>query len=206
MARKPAKAPAAEGGPGHNSGDKEQGTFTQNLAKYERLLAAKKAADKALKDHGKIVKNDHGKNGLDMMKLTIAMRDPETAAEERQRLDDFLKTLRWAGEPIGFQGSLFDEQDGRTLEERAYEHGKREGMEGKPMSAPVEFGAGDPFQEWCKGWHAGQAAIFDIQKGPKPEDDAGGDGEGGGEDDEDDSPIEGEDKPDGGGPDLKVVN
>lgn len=204
MARKP-KAPPADAGPGHNSGDKEQGTFTQNLAKYERLIAAQKAANKAVQDHGKIIKNDHGKHGLDMMKLTIAMRSPETAAEERAKLDSFLKALRWAGEPIGVQGSLFDPEDEKTLEERAFDAGKRAGMEGLPMTAPVEYGAGDPFQEWCKGWHTGQDAIFAIRQGGGPEgEEGGGDDDAGGEDD--DAPIEGEEKPDGGGPDLKVVN
>lgn len=192
MAKKPQTS--KHGQPGHNSGDtqlddeKEQQLFRTNLQKYQRLLQAKRKADKDLQDHGKIIKKDHGPNGLTMIKTTIALDDPETEADEKKKAEDIVKAMRWAGVPIGFQGALFGDYDERTLEERAFADGKKTGMDGQPMSAPTTYAAGDAFQEWCKGWHAGQEAIFGIKKGPKAE---GEDGEAS-EDGEGDGDADGE--------------
>lgn len=163
-----AKTDAPPAGAKSNMTDEqEQNLFSRNQAKYEKLLAAKKAADKALQDHGKIIKSEHGEHGLLMIKTSIALRDEATGANEREKADAIIKVMRWHGEPVGVQGSLFEQNDGdMTLEEKAYAAGKRAGVQGLAMTAPVEYAAGDAFQEWAKGWHAGQESIFAI-KAPK---------------------------------------
>lgn len=166
-----AKNSAPRGEPAGNkpnamTDEQEQKLFQTNLAKYERLLKALKDANKAIQDHGKIIKSDHGKHGLKMIKATIALREPETEIDVKEEADAMVRALRWAGIDVGFQGSLFDVED-QTLEERAFADGKRAGLKGDAMSAPVEYGTGDAFQEWCKGWHDGQAVNFGgIKQGP----------------------------------------
>lgn len=161
-----AKKDRPEGSIENMTDEQEQKLFADNLKKYERLLAAKKAADKALQDHGKIIKSDHGEHGLLMIKTTIALRKPESESAEKEKIEAVAKAMRWSGLPIGSQGSLFEPDDGLTVEQRAFEAGKRAGIRGESMSAPVEYGTGDAYQEWAKGWHAGQESIFAIRKGP----------------------------------------
>lgn len=144
--------------------EQEQSLFAANQRKYEKLLEAKKKADKALQDVGKIIKAEHGEHGLLMIKTSIALRDAKTADEAKGKADAIVKVMRWHGEPVAVQGSLFDvNDDDMTTEERAFAQGRRAGVNGEAMTAPTEYAAGDAFQEWCKGWHAGQESIFAIK-------------------------------------------
>lgn len=148
------------------SDDQEQSLFAQNKAKYVRLLDAKKKADKALQDHGKIIKSEHGEFGLEMIKTSLKLQDAAQADEAKGKVEAIVKVMRWHGEPVGVQGSLFGGTDDLTPEERAYASGRRAGLNGEAMTAPTEYAAGDVYQEWCKGWHNGQESIFAI-KAPK---------------------------------------
>lgn len=143
--------------------NKEQALLASNLSKYEKALQKKKDADKALKEIGKTIKADHGDYGLDMVKMIIACRAPETEATEKAKMMRLLDAMRWAGVDIGFQGDLFGLPDNKTPEERAFAEGKRAGMRGEPNSVPTEWAAGDMMQEWIKGWHSGQEEIFAIR-------------------------------------------
>lgn len=163
-----AKQPEPRGTPAGNktnlTDDQEQGLFAQNKTKYLRLLDTFKKAQKALTDHGKIIKAEHGEHGLLMIKTSIALQDAASADEAKGKADAIVKVMRWHGEPVSVQGSLFEQNDGdMTVEERAYAAGRRAGLAGEAMTAPVEYAAGDAFQEWAKGWHNGQESIFAIK-------------------------------------------
>lgn len=177
MARAPKQTPAPEGAPkttNELTDEQRHALFENNFAKYLVLSAAAKKAQKALKDHGKIIKADLGDYGLDMIKLRAKIEgddsDVATAAAKEQVIN-MLRVMRWSGVPIGHTDDLFENFDARPLEEQAEDFGKIAGMRGEPMKAPERWASGDLYQAWCKGWNAGQEQIFNIRPSA-----AGGDG------------------------------
>lgn len=181
-------------GAGVNMADEQERTlFFQDKGKYERLLAALKVATKAVQDHGKTIKANHGDHGLSAIKLAIKIQSSDEGEKDaKERIAFDFRVMRWLGTATGFQGNLFEEVDRRPGDELAYDRGKVAGMEGKGMK---EFGYDESNANWqdaARGWHDGQAAIFNIKpldrtaeviKGEKPAEEAGGtpeapDGEG----------------------------
>jgi hypothetical protein len=118
------------------SDDQRYSLLEQHRESYERKLAAKKAADKALKDIGKIIKSDLGKNGMAQIKALIEASTPEGEAAIRERISCDAQVLRWLGVPIGTQADFFPDTDRTPLTERAFNEGKRQGLAGESCSNP----------------------------------------------------------------------
>lgn len=132
--------------------EQSQALFFNHRRLYKYALAKKKEADAAFKNACKRAKSE----GVDpkMIKFSIELENDEdgTIAKEqaeRERIAAFM------GLPLGGQSDMFD----RTpLVDRAFDEGKRSGMEGEACSPPYEPG-GEAGQSWMRGWHAGQAAL-----------------------------------------------
>ena len=169
MARAPKQTPAPEGAPKTTNelNDEQRHTLFENdFARYQVLSAAAKAANKKLKDFGKIIKADLGPYGLDMIKLRARIEgdDSEAAtADAKDQVINMLRVMRWSGLPIGHTDDIFQTFDARPLEEQAEDAGKIAGLRGEAMNAPDRWATGDLFQAWCKGWNKGQEQLFDIR-------------------------------------------
>ncbi len=113
----------------------EQTLFMQHLKKYEDALAAKKAADKRIKDVGKIAKAELGPGAVKRFKLSIQLRDEEGEKEFLEEMAGALKVARWAGVEIGTQFRLFEtgEQDSIA---RARGEGRRASLDEGPAKPP----------------------------------------------------------------------
>ena len=165
-----AAAPAPQpAGPGHNvPSDAQIEVLTREHKKKRKLLLdAEKASKKARLDFDKIIKADLGDKGLADIKLLEQLETPEGEAELKAEMERQAKVARWAGLQIGTQGSLFEE-DRRPIDDRAFEEGRRAGMDGKNCEPPHAPGT-SAHGKWVEGWHVGQSAIFAIKKTPEPE-------------------------------------
>lgn len=118
------------------SDDQRYSLVEQHRQTHERLLAAKKAADNALKNHGKIVKADLGTAGLAQIKCLIEASTPDGEAAIKARIQQDAQVLRWLGVPIGTQTDFFPDNDRTPLTERAFKEGKRQGLAGEPINNP----------------------------------------------------------------------
>lgn len=146
---------------GHNSGisdDDRRVLFFINRNEHVKLLAAKKAADAALKNHGKKIKADLGENGMRQIKLYEELRTPE--GEERfkaQRLAD-AQVAAWAGLPVNTQADMFT--DLAPLDERAFADGEEAGLRGDTLSNPYDVNS-QHGRQFEAGWKAGQERLFE---------------------------------------------
>ncbi len=101
--------------------------------RYEKALAAKKAADKALKDVGKLIKADLGDNGLAIIKAMIELDTPEGESKVKARVSAQATALSWSSHQLGTQILLALEEPDRTpAVDRAFDEGKQASMSGKP--------------------------------------------------------------------------
>ena len=116
--------------------DQRYSLAEQHRGTYVRLEAAKKKADKDLKDFGKIVKADLGEGGLKQIKAIIEGKTPEGEAEIKARIERDMQVLRWLGVPIGTQTDLFPKNDRAPLKDRAFAEGKRQGLAGETLHNP----------------------------------------------------------------------
>lgn len=183
MARKPktkADAPGAEGGApsaGHNSDnaglspDEARALFLQDVAKYERALEVKKAADADLRNVGKVIKSDGFT--LEQVKVAVAVKTPEGDAKERAKIRQALQAAVWAGVPLGTQLGMFDEPDRTPAVDRAYDEGKIAGMEGRTRRPPYAPELAQ-YERWMEGFYAGQESLIKEGGGfnGKPESEA----------------------------------
>lgn len=170
---KAGRKPAGGGSPvGHNSGataeqisdDQLQALTRQHAAKRKTLIEAEKTAKANRMNHDKIIKSDLGAKGLADIKDLEVLSTPEGEAALKAELDRQLKVARWAGLQIGYQEDMFG-VDKRPLKERAFDEGKRAGINGDAPNPPSNYSpASDGFNGWMEGWQAGQAAIFAIKK------------------------------------------
>ena len=140
--------------------------FLRHKGKLEQLLAAQRVANKAVQDHGKIVRRDCGDHGYDAMKFAIKVGAADDGLEQAQgEIQAKLNALRWLGVPMGAQTDLFG-ADRRPIGERAYMEGRIAGLEGvksqkeNPHDLSTEAG-----QEWVRGYHDGQGFVFDKMPG-----------------------------------------
>ncbi len=118
------------------SDDQVYSLTEQHRQKYERLLAAKKAGDKALTDFGKIVKADLGAKGLQDIKDIISLSTPEGEALMKAEMERQTRVMRWMNIPIGTQAGMLSEPDRTPITERAFNDGKRQGLAGETQSNP----------------------------------------------------------------------
>lgn len=154
-------AKAAKAVVGHNGGDTSEQDrkvlFFMNRNEHVRLVAAKKAADVALKNHGKQIKVDLGENGMAQIKEYERARTPEGKAKIQAEIEAKREAWRWAGLPVNTQADLFGGL--APLDEEAFEAGEESGLCGETYNNPHDINtlAGEKFEE---GWKSGQAKLF----------------------------------------------
>ncbi|WP_378228054.1 hypothetical protein [Aquamicrobium segne] len=146
---------------GHNSGMAEKDhrvLFFINRNEYVRLLEVKKAADAALRNHGKQVKVDLGEHGMRQIKLYEQMRTPEGEAKFKERRAADAQAAAWAGLPINTQVDLFT--DFAPLDERAFAEGEEAGLRGDTLNNPHDINS-EAGRQYEAGWKSGQAKLFE---------------------------------------------
>lgn len=151
----------------HNamSDDQEQKLTRDHAARRLQLLKAETDAKAARLKFDKVIKADLGEHGLANIKLLEKLESDKGEDEIKADLERRAKVARWAGLQIGTQGSLF-ENDRRSMNEKAFEEGKRDGLKGADPKSPY---SGEAEQEYLKGWHTGQAVNLGGIKQTKPE-------------------------------------
>lgn len=140
------------------SDDQRYSLVEQHRQKYERLIAAQKAANKAVQDHGKIIKADLGESGMAEIKSLIEAGSVEGVEAIKARIERDLRILRWSNEPVGTIHDLFPETDRRPIGERSYEAGKRQGLAGESCSNP-HHPSTEAFREHERGYADGQSTL-----------------------------------------------
>lgn len=154
------KAVQADNDIGHNSGEMAEKDrkvlFFINRNQYVRLLAAKKAADAALKNHGKQIKADLGDNGLAQIKLYEMARTPEGEAKIKAEMVAMREAMSWAGMPVNTQADLF--ADLAPLDERAFKDGEESGLRSDTLENPYDANS-QHGREFKRGWEAGQEKL-----------------------------------------------
>lgn len=126
--------------------------------KYEVVLEARKKANKALIDLGKIIKSDLGAKGLQDIKDLIALSTPEGEATMKAEMERQARVMRWMNIPIGTQGGLFADADRTPIAERAFNEGKRQGLAGEPVSNPHHHTT-EAAREHDRGFAEGQKTL-----------------------------------------------
>lgn len=161
MGRKPKKDGAGSSAPKQTaeslSDDQVYSLTEQHRKDYEVALAAKKNADKRLKDVGKIIKADLGKHGMAQIKALIEGATPEGEATIRARIERDAQVLRWLGVPIGTQSDMFP-TDRTPLAERSFNEGKRQGLAGSRNENPHHQST-EAYHKHNEGYEAGQATL-----------------------------------------------
>lgn len=161
MAKKAAQTENATPATGHNSIDLAEKDrkvlFFINRKDWLEAMAAKKAADAKVKLVGKTIKADLGAYGLDQIKAYEKAQTPEGLAELKARRDADLQAMRFAGVPVNTQLDIF--LDRAPLDERAYRDGEEAGLRGDTLANPYNEASAEG-QEYARGWHDGQGALF----------------------------------------------
>ena len=148
------KRAAAEG----ISDDQLYSLTEQHRKKYELVLEAKKKANKALIDLGKIIKADLGAKGLQDIKDLIALSTPEGETAMKAEMERQAKVMRWMNIPIGTQGGLFADADRTPLTERSFNEGKRQGLAGESNNNPHHHTT-EAHRFHNDGWADGQKTL-----------------------------------------------
>jgi hypothetical protein len=166
MGRKPKKDGAASSAPRKTaegiSDDQLYSLTEQHRQKYETVLEAKKKANKALIDLGKVIKADLGAKGLQDIKDLIALATPEGEASMKAEMERQARVMRWMNIPIGTQGGLFADTDRTPIAERAFADGKRQGLAGEPQANPHHHTT-EAHRKHNEGFAEGQTTL--AQKG-----------------------------------------
>lgn len=144
--------------------DQEQKLTRDHAARRQQLLKAETDAKAARLKFDKVIKSDLGEFGLANIKLLEKLESEKGEQEIKEDLERRAKVARWAGLQVGTQGSLFEE-DRRSMNEKAFEEGKRAGLKGADPKSPY---TGEAQQEYMKGWHSGQAVNLAGIKQAKP--------------------------------------
>ena len=137
--------------------------------KYEKALASKKAADKALQDLGKVIKADLGDNGMAIIKAMIELDTPEGEAKVKARLRAQATAMAWSSHQLGTQILLdLDSPDRTPAVDRAYDEGKAASMGGKSKKPPYDPST-PQYAKWMEGYDKDQERRAMSLK--KPDDD-----------------------------------
>lgn len=146
---------------GHNSVDLTEKDhkvlFFINRRDYLAAIAKQKAAAADLKRIGKQIKADLGEYGLDQIKTYEKAQTPEGQAELKAKQEAERQAMRFAGVPINTQLDIFT--DRAPLDERAYRDGEEAGLRGDTLTNPYNEASAEG-QEYARGWHDGQGALF----------------------------------------------
>ncbi len=130
---KPKGAPPTKGAVREITDDDLRALAANQRPKYEKALAAKKAADKALQDIGKLIKSDLGDNGLAIIKAMIELDTPEGEAKVKARVSAQATAMAWSSHQLGTQILLaLGEPDRTPAVDRAFDEGKSDSMWNKP--------------------------------------------------------------------------
>ena len=138
--------------------DQRYSLTEQHRQKYETILEAKKKANKALIDYGKIIKSDLGAKGLDDIKDLIALSTPEGEEAMKAEMERQARVMRWMNIPIGSQGALFGEEDRAPITDRAFAEGRRQGLAGESQNNP-HHQTTEAHRAHNDGWHDGQGTL-----------------------------------------------
>jgi hypothetical protein len=142
----------------------QQALFFQHKKKYEVALSAKKLADAALLNVGKLAKAELGEHAVADIKESLKLGSPEGQADLKERMERQYRVARWMGMPLGSQSDLFG-PDRRTGGEIAHSLGFEHGSAGESRKLPDRYAASSPEgQAYFKGWDQGQEAIFNIKE------------------------------------------
>lgn len=160
MGRKPKDTPkAGDNVKGLSDAQRQALHLSQHVPSYEKALAVKKAADKALRDVGKIIKSEGG--SVAKCKRTIELRTPEGEAAFKAEMAELAEVASWSG--VGVQLDLLA-NDREPADDRAFGEGKRAGMAGETARAPY-----DPATSQAKRWLDGHAeGQVVLSQGFKP--------------------------------------
>lgn len=140
------------------SDDRRYSLAEQHRETYELRLATKKAADKALKDLGIIIKADLGAKGMSQIKALIEASTPEGEAAIKSRIQHDAQVLRWLQVPIGTMEDMFPSTDRTPLTERSFKEGKRQGLAGESNSNPHHHTT-EAHRFHNDGWAEGQKTL-----------------------------------------------
>jgi ribosome modulation factor len=141
--------------------DDERALFLHHRSAWNAWQAKVKAVDEI----GTKIKEALKADGFFVVDMQIA--DDLAGSQEakvRTAVERRLKVARWIGHPLGAQMDLFEKTSPTATADRAYDDGKRVGMEGGKPDVPTHFAA--VHQEWLDGWYEGQEAK--ARAGIKP--------------------------------------
>lgn len=146
---------------GRNSGELSETDrkvlFFINRKNYLEAQAAQKAANARMKQVGKVIKADLGEYGLDQIKTYETAQTPEGQAKLKARQEAERQAMAFAGVPINTQLDIFT--DRAPLTERAYRDGEEAGLRGDSLANPYNEASAEG-QEYARGLHDGQGALF----------------------------------------------
>lgn len=131
----------------------------QHKKTYEKLLAAQKAAVKALKDLGKEIKADLGKGALQDIKDLIELESPEGEDKLKEEMERRARVMRWMGMDVGTQAEMFGATDRRPVTEKAFAEGKSAGLKGEPFRNPYHQ-TNPGHAEYARGYEVGQNTVM----------------------------------------------
>lgn len=160
MARKKKNANET-GGPtvGHNSGalteDQERALHYKHCREYEIALMKKKEVDASFRNTCKLIKSEG--DSVVRVKKTIEARTPEGEAKLRTEVEETAQVLRWAGTQIGTTKDFFPD-DPAPAEDRAFQEGKRAGLNAESRSAPYDSSVPQS-AAWYRGYDEGQTVL-----------------------------------------------
>jgi ribosome modulation factor len=139
--------------------DQRHKLTTDYRKRYEHALDAKKAADKTLKDVGKLIKADLGNSGMRDIKDMIELGTPEGEGRIKEEMEARARVMRWMNVPLNTQTSLFPDVDRRPITEKAFGDGKKAGIAGAAHVNPYHQ-TNDGHKAWNDGYIAGQDVIL----------------------------------------------
>ncbi|RFC66474.1 hypothetical protein DYI37_03260 [Fulvimarina endophytica] len=150
-------------GNGHNSegltNDQAMCLALMHRRDYRRAMDAKKTADAAVRNCGKLIKADLGKHGLDQIKVMMAMESEDGAEKVQAEIKAKTQAVKWS-KSADAQLGLFPEKD-KNGETKAYNAGKLSGMDDEPLHNPYGAATSD-HEDFARGWHAGKAVMDDL--------------------------------------------
>jgi hypothetical protein len=161
---RPSKTAKAESGsapsdatPGHNSAlsdDERQALHWSHVQAYEISLAAFKTAQADLKNTARRIKAEG--DSVAKVQITIALRTPEGEAAFKARIQDEMEVAAWNG--VGVQTELFGDADLTPASDRAFDAGKRAGMQGEPRKPPHDPST-EQYRRWMDGYTDGNSMM-----------------------------------------------